>query len=193
MGLILASGSPRRIRLMKEAGLEFLVRIPDIDESLEGQPEDLVVRNAEAKASSAVQGDDEVIIGADTVVVCNGEVLGKPDNVDDARRMLELELRYPQTVITGVCVLDVCTGKEFTGYEISKVLMENDPGTIAAYLESGQWAGKAGAYGIQDLGSLKARVVMGAEDNVMGLPMTLVGRLLALVGFRYPERTPAVE
>ena len=191
MGLVLASGSPRRRDLLREAGLEFIVRVPSAEESVQGDTEKAIVMNARAKARSAAGGEGDIVLGADTVVICNEEVFGKPLDEADARRMLELELRYPQTVITGVCVLDVSTGTEFTGYEISKVVMDGRSCTLREHLESGEWEGKAGAYGLQDDGPLKARVVEGNEDNVVGLPMTLVRRLLSLVGFKYPEKTPA--
>ncbi|MBN1539380.1 MAG: septum formation protein Maf [Candidatus Thermoplasmatota archaeon] len=193
MGLVLASGSPRRKDLLKEAGINFVVRAPAVEESVHGEPKKVVVSNARAKARSVTDCEGGIILGADTVVVCNGEVMGKPGNEKDACRMLELELGNPQTVITGVCVIDVSTGREFTGYEISKVVMDGAPSALREHLKSGQWEGKAGAYGLQDNGPLKARVIEGNEDNVVGLPMTLVRRLLSLLGFEYAEKTPAGE
>ena len=191
MELVLASGSPRRRRLLEEAGFRFEVRVPRVEESREGPPEEFVVRNASAKAEAVAGEFDGTIIGADTVVVCGGEVLGKPRDIDDARRMVELQLRSPQEVITGVCVMDGSSGRRCTGFEISSVVMEGGPDAVDKHLETGQWAGKAGAYGIQDNGPLRARVTVGSEDNVVGLPMTLVRRLLSLAGFEYPEMTPA--
>ena len=105
--------------------------------------------------------------------------------------MIALQMEHPQEVITGICVLDVSVGKQYAGYEVSGVVMNGSVDDISKHLESGQWDGKAGAYGIQDRGPLKAAVTYGNEDNVVGLPMTLLKRLLALVGFEYPERTPS--
>jgi len=191
MALVLASGSPRRSAILKEAGFEFEVRVPKIEETHRGTPSEFVVINARNKACSVGANGEDVVLGADTVVVCRGEVLGKPTGLDDARRMVELQLRHPQQVITGICIIDLFTGKEYNGYEVSTVMMEGSEEAVVEHLTSGQWEGKAGAYGIQDKGPLKARVVSGSEDNVVGLPMTLLKRLLSLVGFKYRKMTPS--
>jgi septum formation protein len=162
-------------------------------ERLSGEPSVLVVENALAKARSVIQGPGEIILGSDTIVACDGELLGKPNNRDDARRMLELQLEHPQEVITGIAVIDNGHRREFSGYEVSRVVMKGSSDLLEEYLDSNLWIGKAGAYGIQDRGPLLPEVVMGNEDNVVGLPMTLLKRLLALVDFRYPERTPSGE
>jgi len=189
--IILASGSPRRRKLLEEAGFDLEVLVPEVEETDQGEPSKFVVINARNKARSVDPKEGDIVLGADTVVVCCGEVLGKPAGPDDARRMVELQLRYPQRVITGISVMDGSTGKEYTGYEVSTVVMEGGEDALEKHIESGQWEGKAGAYGIQDRGPLKARVVKGNEDNVVGLPMTLVRRLLSLVGFEYRKMTPS--
>jgi septum formation protein len=193
MKLVLASTSPRRTALLDEAGFRYEVRPHSAVEGRTGDPYIIVVANALEKARSAVKGPGEVIMGFDTLVVCNGEVLGKPGDREDARRMLILQLQYPQEVVTGVAVIDPDRGREFTGYEISRVVMKGSEKVLDDYLGSELWKGKAGAYGIQDRGPLLPELLMGNEDNVVGLPMILLKRLLALVGFNYPERTPSGE
>jgi septum formation protein len=191
MPLILASTSPRRRGLLIDSGLEFEVRAPDAEELHEGNPYKNVVKNASLKAGSISASDGDILIGADTLVLCNGEILGKPLDINDARRMIRLQIEHPQEVITGICIYDVSTGKQCTGFEVSGVVMNGSEEEISEHLESKQWEGKAGAYGIQDRGPLKAVVSYGNEDNVVGLPMTLLKRLLSLVGFEYPIRTPS--
>ena len=185
MKLILASSSPRRRDLLRREGYDIDILEPTADEVEEGDPYQIVVENARSKARSVRRGG--IIIGADTIVVCDGEVLGKPKGRSDAERMLTLQMEHPQEVITGICVLE--GGREFVGYEVSGVLM--DPcGDLDAYLESGLWGGKAGAYGIQDRGPIRAKITHGNEDNVIGLPISLLRRLLALTTFSYPDGTP---
>ncbi|MGA1792585.1 MAG: Maf family protein [Thermoplasmatota archaeon] len=191
MNLVLASGSPRRSRLLRDSGFDLVVREPDVEETHHGHPPEFVVMNARSKALSVRAEGGDIVIGADTVVICGGEVLGKPKDREDARRMVELQLLHPQEVITGICIIDTSGGKEYTGYEVSTVVMDGGEDAVEKHINSGQWEGKAGAYGIQDRGPLKARVLAGSEDNVVGLPMALVRRLLSLVGFEYPKRTPS--
>ncbi|MCK5772928.1 MAG: Maf family protein [Thermoplasmata archaeon] len=185
MKLILASSSPRRRDLMRGEGYDIEIVDPTADEVHDGDPYGLVVENARSKARSIRRGG--IIVGADTIVLCNGEILGKPADRSDAGRMLKLQMRCDQEVITGICVLE--GEREFVGYEVSGVVM--DPcDDLEAYLESGLWGGKAGAYGIQDKGPIRARITHGDEDNVIGLPVSLLRRLLALTTFSYPEGTP---
>lgn len=191
MGLVLASSSPRRRDLMEASGFEFKTWEPDADEIYEGKPEDIVVENARRKALSIPGSKGDIIIGCDTIGECNGQILSKPVDMDDARRMLRLQQEYPCLVISGIAVHDVEKGRTFHGFEISTVVMDGGIDGVEEYLSTGQWKGKAGAFGIQDRGPIGARIVSGEEDNVIGLPMTLLKRLLSLVGFEYPERTPA--
>ncbi len=191
LGLILASSSPRRRRLMEEAGYEFRVMEPTAEEVLSGVPEELVMENAMRKALSVSEGSDDIIIGADTIGVCNGEILGKPNDMEDSKRMLLLQQDHPCRVISGLVVHDVKKGKTIHGYEVSIVEMDGGIEGVEDYLSTGQWKGKAGSFGIQDRGPIGARVVFGEEDNVIGMPMTLLRRLLSLTVFEYPERTPS--
>ncbi len=189
--LVLASSSPRRRRLMEEAGYEFMVMEPSAEEVLSGNPEELVVENARRKAVSVLGESGDIIIGADTIGVCNGNLLGKPKDLEDARRMLLLQQDHPCKVISGLVVHDVKKGKTIHGYEVSIVEMDGGMEGVEEYLSTGQWKGKAGSFGIQDRGPIGAKVVFGEEDNVIGMPMTLLRRLLSLSGFEYPERTPS--
>ena len=189
--IVLASTSPRRKGLLTKAGIEFVVRPPFAEELLEGDPFEIVVTNAIAKARSVEGEGGDIILGSDTLVVCNGEFLGKPRDEKDAERMIRLQVQYPQTVITGICVLKVGTDKEITGFEASGVIMKGSEEDIHKHIISGQWKGKAGAYGIQDEGSLSFNVLYGEWDNIVGLPMKLVRRALSLLGYEYPENTPS--
>ncbi len=189
--LILASSSPRRKDLMENAGLEFGVIVPDCDEYHDGRPEEIVVDNAARKTMSIYDVDEGIIIGCDTIGLCNGEILGKPVDKDDARRMLLLQQDHPCMVVSGIAVRDMSKGSFHYGYEVSMVEMDGGPEGVEEYLSSDLWRGKAGAFGIQDRGPIGAKVVSGEENNVMGLPMTLLWRLLSLVGFQYPKFTPS--
>jgi len=189
--LVLASTSPRRSRLLKEAGHRFEVRPPTGEEVLVGDPYVIVVENARTKVRSVDLAPDEIAIGADTMVTCEGEILGKPRDREDARRMLLLQLGHTQEVITGLSLRDGGSAREFSGYEASGLVMRGDPSSIDEYLDSGLWQGKAGAYGIQDERGLSIDLVWGNQDNVVGLPMTLLGRLLSLIDHDYPDRTPS--
>lgn len=191
MKLVLASSSPRRKRLMEEAGYEFRTADPHAEELHAGNPEELVTENARRKALSVECGEDEIVIGADTIGICNGEVLGKPVDENDARRMLLLQQEYPCMVITGLVTLDTKTNRTMQGYERSLVVMEGGRNGVEEYLKTGLWKGKAGSFGLQDRGPIGARVVEGEEDNVIGMPITLLRRLLSLIGYEYPERTPS--
>ncbi|MGA1821940.1 MAG: Maf family protein [Thermoplasmatota archaeon] len=192
MRITLASGSPRRSDILRRMGFDFTVVIPEVEESSEGCPAEIVVENARRKAGAVSEtAGTGIVISADTVVVCGGEILGKPIDRDDAERMIRLQMDHPQEVYSGVCVIDVNRGKEFFGYEVSLVEMIKDHSVLEEYLDSDLWVGKAGAYGIQDRAVIEARVTRGEEDNVEGLPGVLLRRLLSLLDFRYPEKTPA--
>jgi nucleoside triphosphate pyrophosphatase len=191
--IILASSSLRRKDLMLEAKFEFEVRIPASEELSQGDPIDIVIQNAITKARSVEAANGDLIVGADTIVLCNEEILGKPADREDAKRMIMLQIEHPQRVITGVCVMKVGSEKVVSGYEVSGVRMIGSDDDVKAHIESRQWMGKAGAFGIQDEGSLSFQILFGERDNIVGLPMTLLKRLLSLVGFKYPDRTPAIE
>lgn len=184
--LILASRSPRRRQLLAEAGYRFRVIPPD--ESAEGEPlpgespESLVARLARRKAADVARRVERgVVVGCDTVVECAGEILGKPADRSDARRMLERLSGNEHRVLSGLCLWRVPGDSPRLGTAVTRLRMDPlDAQRIEAYLDTGRWAGKAGAFGYQD-GVDWVHIVEGSASNVVGLPMELLGELLALL------------
>ncbi len=182
--LVLASASPRRRRLLTGLGLDFEVRPVEADESpLPGEgPREMVVRLARLKAATAADpgGAGELILAADTVVVLDGELLGKPADPDDAARMLGRLAGRVHQVLTGVAVLDPGLREEAYGVETSEVRIARlSPAEIDWYVATGEPLDKAGAYAIQGLGALFVETVAGNYTNVVGLPLPLTRRLFA--------------
>jgi septum formation protein len=176
MDLVLASQSPRRSELLRNAGIPFRVQAADVDETpLPGEPPvDYVRRLAHAKAN-AVPGN--LVLGADTVVVASGEILGKPANPADATRMLQLLSGRSHEVITGVCLAGAET---IVAHDTTTVFFSPLTGEeIAGYVATGEPMDKAGAYAIQGLASRFVERIEGSYSNVVGLPVALVYRLLA--------------
>jgi nucleoside triphosphate pyrophosphatase len=176
--LILASGSPQRRALLSALGLDFEVRPAKIEEEIEGEPRELVERNARRKAEAiAADAGDALVIAGDTEVVVDGEVLGQPANEQEARAHLERLSGSEHHVLGGLALLE--PGEEpRTGVDVSTVAFrELEPILIDAYLASGEWRGRAGSYAIQGLGSALVDVVRGDVSNVIGLPVGLLLRL----------------
>ena len=177
--LVLASQSPRRSEILRQAGIPFTVRAAGVDESLLAgeRPADYVQRLAAAKAYAVEATDGEIVLGADTTVVVDGEILAKPENADDARRMLRLLSGRRHDVLTGVCLRRgtdairdcVTTGVIFATLSDAEVL---------EYVATGEPMDKAGAYAIQGLASKFVERIEGDYFNVMGLPVALVYRRL---------------
>jgi len=184
--LILASSSPRRGELLKAAGIDFLTVPVDIDESILKlePPGEHVRRLAMEKAQAAfAQHPDAVVIGADTIVLVGGEVMGKPRDDGDAVRMLRLLSGREHEVLTGLAVV----AKRGNAVEVARTRVWVNPLTdveIAEYVASGETTDKAGAYAIQGLFSKFIDRIQGSYSNVVGLPVALVYRLLK----GYPER-----
>jgi septum formation protein len=178
--IILASGSPRRRELLAHAGLEFEVR-PSPAEELHDATlalDELCERNAELKAR-AVPAVDAAVIGADTLVHIDGEPLGKPADLDQAKAMLRLLSGREHTVCTGVCVV-FPDGQAERFHETTGVKFRHfGDEVIEAYFKRVDPLDKAGAYGIQEHGEMLVEAIDGAFDNVMGLP---VARLLGVLG-----------
>ena len=179
MQLILASASPRRQELLKLFGVPFTVRVADIDETMDpGKlPFDEVARVSRLKALAVSRESDDTVIAADTIVVCQGRVLGKPHSPEEAREMLRLLSGRDHQVMTGCTVLrgDICeTFTEVTDLHF-RPLSENE---ICRYVESGEPMDKAGAYGIQGGAALFCERMVGDYYNVMGLPVCRLGLLL---------------
>lgn len=187
MEIILASGSPRRKQLLETMGLRsFRVLVPDFDEnsvSLE-DPARLVEALSQGKAAAAARtlSDPEaLILAADTVVALQGEILGKPADSADAFRMLTSLSHTSHQVYTGFTVLQ--GGRSITEHEVTTVTFRPlSPEEIRAYLATGEPMDKAGAYGIQGLGSLLVEKIQGDFFNVMGLPICHLGQVLRSFG-----------
>ncbi len=171
--LILASASPRRFDLLKTMGLHFDVIAADVDENIKAQsPEEMVAGLSHKKAAhvNLETGGKNIIIGADTVVVLEGQILQKPINRDEAFSMLSNLSNKVHKVYTGVSIIYEETIRSFV--EVTEVKMgELSPELINAYLDTGEYVDKAGAYGIQGLGALLVSGVNGDYYNVVGLPI----------------------
>ena len=184
--LILASQSPRRKSLMHEYGYSFLVHPPS--DTAEGgicsgeTPPELVVRLAKQKAEDvAKQYEHAVIIGCDTVAECMGTVLGKPVDIDDARRMLTMLRGKDHRVLSGLCIWKRPSDKVTLKLDITTLHMDEvTDSQIEAYLATDKWQGKAGAFGYQD-GWDWLHVIQGSETNVIGLPMEVLSDALSRI------------
>lgn len=194
--LILASGSPRRRELLGALGLVFEVRPADLDETRhDGEsPESYVRRLARDKARA--RGDDgELVLAADTTVVCGDEVLGKPRDPADARRMLTQLAGRDHHVWTGVALHRPADGRIAVGAERTRVtIAAMSEAEIAWYAATGEPDDKAGAYAIQGLGALFVAAIDGNYTNVVGLPIPLVYHLFAELGLDlrdFQEAPPA--
>ncbi len=179
MQLILASQSPRRQALMELFRLPFTVRVADIDETMDSTrpPYEEVARVSRLKAEAIVREKDDIVIAADTIVVCDGNVLGKPADEADAFRMLRLLSGKDHQVMTGLTVLrgdaaTVCT--EVTDIHFRQL----SDGEIRAYIRTGEPMDKAGSYGIQGGAALFAEKIVGDYFNVVGLPVCRLGQIL---------------
>lgn len=177
MKIILASASPRRRELLSQMGLHFEV-LPSQGEEIitKIKPEEAVMELAQQKAEevSARCEDDTLIIGADTVVVKDGKILGKPADEDDAVRMLSMLEGSVHQVYTGVCLIKKADGREgsHTFYEETKVAFyPMSRSEIQSYVESGDPMDKAGAYGIQGSCAVYISGIEGDYNNVVGLPI----------------------
>ncbi len=184
--IILASQSPRRRELLNQIGLTFTTAPADVDERmLEHEPaEEYAVRLSHEKAhTAAVRGNSGIVIAADTIVVVDNVVLGKPLDARDAERMLRLLSGRDHEVITGVSVLDIETGKERSANSVTRVWFRDLTAVeISGYVASGEPLDKAGAYGIQEKGALLVRKIEGCYSNVVGLPLSLLVELLKEFG-----------
>lgn len=174
--LILASGSPRRRDFLAELGLVFEVSVTDIDETSQAgeQPVDFVARLAREKGQ-AVDQPDAWVLGADTVVVVDGDILGKPGDEDEACAMLMLLSGRWHEVWTGFSLCRQATGELCTKTVCTKVrFMPLTPELCRAYVRTGEPLDKAGAYGIQGKGCFLVSEISGSYTNVVGLPMAEV-------------------
>ena len=185
MKLVLASQSPRRKELLGRLGLEFTTKASQVDEEAfsAATPEELVKTLSREKARWVAQreSEDAIVIGADTVVVLDGDVLGKPGSQAQAREMLRRLSGRVHQVYTGV---SVCQG-DFTVTQVEATQVRFRPLTeeeIHCYVRSGEPMDKAGAYGLQGLGALLVEGVEGDYTNVVGLPICRLGHILLQFG-----------
>jgi septum formation protein len=195
MKLVLASGSPRRKELLERLGLQFDATAPDIDETRlpQEEPATYVERIARAKAET-VAGDGLLVVAADTTVVHEGRVMGKPGHPEEARSMLRRLEGDTHEVFTGVAVGWLDGGLRLESLvdqcQVSMLPMTDDE--IAWYVGTGEPLDKAGGYALQGLGGMFVSQVVGNPSTVVGLPVHLLGRLIAKAGaevtrFRNPD------
>lgn len=182
--LVLASGSPRRRELLAGLGVRFTVRPADVDETPRpGEEPAAYVHRLACEKVAAVARAGELVLGADTTVVLDGRILGKPEHADDARAMLAAIAGREHVVLTGVAAFDAASGRTASAVERTAVRMAAmSAAEIAWYVDTGEPMDKAGAYGIQGYGALFVAAVFGNYLNVVGLPLPLVRRLMAELG-----------
>ena len=186
--IVLASSSPRRSDLLRQIGIGFEVVPPDVDESrfsFGDDPPGTAERLALEKARSVARRIDargRLVLGADTVVLFEGKVLGKPVDADDARGMLGRLAGHTHRVLTGFALVEPETGRSVTAHEWTTVYMRDCTGKeIQAYVDTGEPLDKAGSYGAHALGAGLITRVEGCFYNVIGLPLARL--LIALESF----------
>ncbi|MFD0694114.1 Maf family protein [Paenibacillus sp. GCM10027628] len=184
--LILASSSPRRQELIQSLGLPYIIRVSDADETVEEKitPAELVELLSLRKASTVREmlSDSEkqgIIVGSDTVVAYQGEVLGKPADEEDSFRMLKALQGTTHEVYSGVACVDADTGKHVVSHRVTRVTMKPmSDDQIRRYIATGEPKDKAGSYGIQGLGATIVESIEGDYFTVVGLPLSLLSDLL---------------
>ena len=190
MQLILASASPRRKELLGLFKIPFSIRVADIDETMDHakSPYDEVARVSRLKAMAIPREADDVVIAADTIVVCEGKVLGKPKDEAEAAEMLSLLSGRDHQVMTGCTVLKADRAETFT--EVTNLhFRELHRKEIENYVASGEPMDKAGSYGIQGGAALFCERMVGDYYNVMGLPVCRLGQVLKAVAPEVMEDT----
>lgn len=188
--LILASSSPRRAEVLRNAGIEFEVRPADIDETrrpgevVDDYVQRLALEKARATIHSETSAKDIIVVGADTVVVNRGEILLKPDSQEDARRMLRQLSDGVHEVHTGLAIIRMPQKIERVIEEVTSVhFAKLSDAEIDAYIATGEPFDKAGAYGIQSLGGRYVTRVEGCYFNVMGMPLARLWATLKELGW----------
>ncbi|SDE73425.1 Maf family protein [Sporomusa acidovorans] len=186
MKIILASASPRRRHLLELIGLDFAVEVSEFEEdnTKDMRPEELAMVQAMNKAidvSKRIASENAVVIGADTIVVIDGRVFGKPQDYHDAVQMLTVLAGREHIVISGVAVVK---GKQVvSGYSTTSVKFRPlSLAQIKRYVDTGEPLDKAGAYAIQGRGALLVEGITGCYNNVVGLPLVKLSELLEQVG-----------
>lgn len=189
--IVLASGSPRRSELLKRLHLTFDIKVSQIDEDAFEQtsPKEYVETLAIEKARDIAKNLDEdaMVIGCDTIVVLDDKILGKPNDDYQAGEYLKaLSGKKTHYVYSGIAILDLGTGEQYLSHEITEVNMkELSDEEISAYVKTGEPADKAGAYGIQGIGSVLIEGIRGDYYNVMGLPINKLYKGFHKLGIDY--------
>ncbi|MEH7082384.1 Maf family protein [Neobacillus drentensis] len=186
--LILASSSPRRKELLETLRLTFAISSSEVDESFDPAlaPKDVVMELADRKAQTVFkENQDAFVIGSDTIVVANNQILGKPADEAEAFTMLKSLSGRQHEVFTGVSIVSPTGTTKF--YERTEVwFWELTDDSIRAYVKSGEPLDKAGAYGIQQLGSMLVKKIKGDYFAVVGLPVSRLVRELKKAGYQLP-------
>ncbi|MBS6506600.1 MAG: septum formation inhibitor Maf [Paraclostridium bifermentans] len=184
MNIILASGSPRRKEILENTNLKFSVITSDIDERIfeNEEPIQLVLRLAFEKCMSVAQNNpSDLVIGADTIVVLDNEILGKPKNEEEAFKTLSKLSNREHQVITGMSIVNLENEKKLVDYAISNVkfkkLTDQD---IKDYISTKECLDKAGSYGIQGYGALLVEKIKGDYFNIVGLPISKLSDILKI-------------
>jgi septum formation protein len=180
--LVLASGSPRRAQILKRKKVEFEIRRPahTSEESLSSDPVEHVLSVSRKKATGVSdQLEDVVVLGADTIVVLDGVIMGKPQDKKEAFSILKRLSGRTHKVYTGVTLINKYNGKTVSDYDVTDVKFNKLEGEkILAYIETGEPTDKAGAYGIQGMGGFLVEGIRGSLDNVIGLPTEKLKEML---------------
>lgn len=179
--VILASNSPRRREILgKFIDFEAVAAEVKEDNDFYKSPETLVMALAFEKANSvAVKHEDAIVIGADTVVEIEGEILGKPKSREDAKRMMEKLRGKTHKVITGFSIIDLSSDKKYMDYEVTEVVFKDlSDEDIEAYLNKAEYMDKAGAYGIQEEAALFVEKIEGDYLNIVGFPISKIYTVL---------------
>lgn len=192
MEIILASASPRRADLLRQIGVKFSVCASDTAEIADDNLpiKERIMQLALEKAANVAKGFSEgIVLGADTVVVCDDVILGKPKDREEAKAMLQRLSGRSHQVMTAVALIDAATKRKWQAIQVSEVvfraLTEDD---IEAYLLTGEYRDKAGAYGIQGFGALLVESIFGCYYNIVGLPLKMTADGLKEMGvnlYRY--------
>ena len=180
--LILASSSPRRREMLQNLNLDFKIISSDIDENIDkSNPKIFAMSLAFQKAFDvASKNSCDIVIAADTIVVKDNEILGKPNDREDAFEMLKKLSGQYHEVITGICILNIKENKKIVDYEITRVKMKNfSESKITRYINTNEPMDKAGSYGIQGFGCLLVDKIEGDFFNVVGLPLGKLDHILS--------------
>ena len=184
MRLILASASPRRKELLGHLGVPFEIVVTDIDESVHpGEAPDVYVERLALEKSKAASRPNDLALGADTAVAIDGQILGKPNDVEDAVRMLGLLSGRTHEVFTGVGLSDGSSVVVRTEVTFTSLASPD----IAWYVATGEPMDKAGAYGMQSIGGTFVESISGSYSNVIGLPLAQTAVLLRKAGVAVME------